>query len=280
MLRIMEENKDNVEPELKDVLDEYISIKGDREKERELAPKITELVKASSNEAIKEVLHYEGEFVSKSQWIIGGDGWAYDIGYGGVDHVLANNQNVNILVLDTEVYSNTGGQSSKSSQAGSIAKFTASGKKVAKKDLAQIAMAYGHVYVAQVAMGANSAQTIKAFKEAESYDGPSLIIAYAPCNEHGIKGGLQNHQHQQREAVKCGYFNLLRYDPRLEAEGKNPLQLDSKEPDFTKFKDFLLSENRFAQLGKVNPEHASDLMDKCEQDAKKRRNRLDVMASE
>ncbi len=280
MLRIMEENKDNVEPELKDVLDEYISIKGDREKERELAPKITELVKASSNEAIKEVLHYEGEFVSKSQWIIGGDGWAYDIGYGGVDHVLANNQNVNILVLDTEVYSNTGGQSSKSSQAGSIAKFTASGKKVAKKDLAQIAMAYGHVYVAQVAMGANSAQTIKAFKEAESYDGPSLIIAYAPCNEHGIKGGLQNHQHQQREAVKCGYFNLLRYDPRLETEGKNPLQLDSKEPDFTKFKDFLLSENRFAQLGKVNPEHASDLMDKCEQDAKKRRNRLDVMASE
>lgn len=280
MLRIMEENKDNVEPELKDILDEYISIKGDREKERELAPKITELVKASSNEAIKEVLHYEGEFVSKSQWIIGGDGWAYDIGYGGVDHVLANNQNVNILVLDTEVYSNTGGQSSKSSQAGSIAKFTASGKKVAKKDLAQIAMAYGHVYVAQVAMGANSAQTIKAFKEAESYDGPSLIIAYAPCNEHGIKGGLQNHQHQQREAVKCGYFNLLRYDPRLEAEGKNPLQLDSKEPDFTKFKDFLLSENRFAQLGKVNPEHANDLMAKCEQDAKKRRNRLDVMASE
>ena len=205
---------------------------------------------------------------------------AYDIGYGGLDHVIANNQNVNILVLDTEVYSNTGGQSSKSSQAGSIAKFTAGGKTVAKKDLAQIAMAYGHVYVAQVAMGANPMQTIKAFKEAEAYDGPSLIIAYSPCMEHGIKGGLANHQQQQKHAVECGYFNLLRYDPRLEEQGKNPLQLDSKEPDFTKFKDFLLSENRFAQLSKVNPEHAEGLMDKCEKDAMKRRHRLDVMASE
>ena len=146
-----------------------------------------------------------------------------------------------------------------------------------KKDLAQIAMAYEHVYVAQVAMGANPVQTIKAFKEAEAYNGPSLIIAYSPCMEHGIKGGLANHQKQQKDAVACGYFNLLRYDPRLEDEGKNPLQIDSKEPDFDKFKDFLLSENRFAQLSKINPEHADELMDKCLNDAKKRRERLNRM---
>ena len=140
-------------------------------------------------------------------------------------------------------------------------------------------MAYGHVYVAQVAMGANPMQTIKAFKEAESYDGPSLIIAYSPCMEHGIKGGLSNHQQQQKKAIACGYFNLLRYDPRLEEEGKNPLQIDSKTPDFTKFREFLLSENRFNQLLKINPEHAEDLMTKCEEDAKKRRARLEAMAA-
>lgn len=278
LLRIIEDNKDACEPELKAVLENYLEIKGTREEERKLVPQILELVKASNNEAIKELLNHEGDMVSKSQWIIGGDGWAYDIGYGGVDHVLANDQNVNILILDTEVYSNTGGQSSKSSQAGSIAKFTAGGKKGAKKDLAQIAMAYGHVYVAQVAMGANVVQTIKAFKEAESYDGPSVIIAYSPCMEHGIKGGLANHQQQEKQAVACGYFNLLRYDPRLEEQGKNPLQIDSKTPDFTKFQDFLLTENRFAQLLKINPEHAKDLMEKCEADAKKRRDRLERMA--
>lgn len=278
LLRIIEENKDACEPELKALLEEYVEINGDRAKERELVPQIMTAVKASNNEAIKELLNHEGDMVSKSQWIIGGDGWAYDIGYGGLDHVIASNQNVNILVLDTEVYSNTGGQSSKSSQAGSIAKFTAGGKSAAKKDLAQIAMAYGHVYVAQVAMGANIVQTIKAFKEAEAYNGPSLIIAYSPCMEHGIKGGLANHQRQQKDAVSCGYFNLLRYDPRLEDAGKNPLQVDSKAPDFDKFKDFLLSENRFAQLLKVNPEHAEALMEKCLVDAKKRRVRLEKMA--
>ncbi|WP_249029923.1 pyruvate:ferredoxin (flavodoxin) oxidoreductase [Tannockella kyphosi] len=277
MVSIMEENKDACEPELKEALETYIANKGNREEERKLASSILELVAASKNEGIKEVLNHEGDLVSKSQWIIGGDGWAYDIGYGGVDHVLANNENVNILILDTEVYSNTGGQSSKSSQAGSIAKFTAGGKRVAKKDLAQIAMAYGHVYVAQVSMGANIPQTIKAFKEAESYNGPSVIIAYSPCMEHGIRGGLANHQKQQKEAVACGYFNLLRYDPRLEDAGKNPLQVDSKTPDFTKFQDFLLSENRFAQLYKINPDHAKDLMEKCEADASKRRQRLERM---
>ena len=277
LLKIIEENKDDCEPELKALLEEYVDNKGNRNKERELTPKILAAVNDSANENIKELLNHEGDMVTKSQWIIGGDGWAYDIGYGGLDHVIANNQNVNILVLDTEVYSNTGGQSSKSSQAGSIAKFTAGGKSVAKKDLAQIAMAYGHVYVAQIAMGANTAQTIKALKEAESYDGPSLIIAYAPCAEHGIKGGLANHQRQQKEAVACGYFNLLRYDPRLEDQGKNPLQIDSKAPNFDNFKNFLLSENRFAQLSKVNPEHADELMDKCLLDAKKRRERLERM---
>ena len=277
LLKIIEENKGDCEPELKALLEEYVDNKGNRNKERELTPKILAAVNDSANENIKELLNHEGDMVTKSQWIIGGDGWAYDIGYGGLDHVIANNQNVNILVLDTEVYSNTGGQSSKSSQAGSIAKFTAGGKSVAKKDLAQIAMAYGHVYVAQIAMGANTAQTIKALKEAESYDGPSLIIAYAPCAEHGIKGGLANHQRQQKEAVACGYFNLLRYDPRLEDQGKNPLQIDSKAPNFDNFKNFLLSENRFAQLSKVNPEHADELMDKCLLDAKKRRERLERM---
>lgn len=277
LLSVIEANKSDCEPELQSLLDEYVASKGNREQERIIVDKMLPLIVASKNEGIKELLDQEGDLVSKSQWIIGGDGWAYDIGYGGVDHVLASDQNVNILVLDTEVYSNTGGQSSKSSQAGSIAKFTAGGKTVAKKDLAQIAMAYGHVYVAQVAMGANPMQTIKAFKEAEAYNGPSLIIAYSPCMEHGIKGGLANHQKQQKDAVACGYFNLLRYDPRLEDEGKNPLQIDSKEPDFDKFKDFLLSENRFAQLSKINPEHADELMDKCLNDAKKRRERLNRM---
>ncbi|MCD7892559.1 MAG: pyruvate:ferredoxin (flavodoxin) oxidoreductase [Erysipelotrichaceae bacterium] len=275
---IIDANKADCEPELQEVLTKYAEVKGHREEERALYDEIVSLVEASENEGIKELLDMKGDLVTKSQWIIGGDGWAYDIGYGGVDHVLANNENVNILVLDTEVYSNTGGQSSKSSQAGSIARFTAGGKTGAKKDLAQIAMAYGHVYVAQVAMGANPMQTIKAFKEAESYDGPSIIIAYAPCNEHGIKGGLSNHQQQQKKAIACGYFNLVRFDPRLEAQGKNPLQIDSKEPDYTKFKDFLLSENRFAQLSKINPDHADELMDKCLNDAKKRRARLDTMA--
>ncbi|MBS5115019.1 MAG: pyruvate:ferredoxin (flavodoxin) oxidoreductase [Erysipelotrichaceae bacterium] len=277
ILEVMEKTKDQVEAPLADAFNQYIEVKGNRAKEKELYDTLIDLINASSNEEVKDILNYKGDLVSKSQWIIGGDGWAYDIGYGGVDHVLANDQNVNILVLDTEVYSNTGGQSSKSSQAGSIAKFTAGGKAVAKKDLAQIAMAYGHVYVAQVSMGANPMQTIKAFKEAEAYDGPSLIIAYSPCMEHGIKGGLANHQAQQKAAVECGYFNLLRYDPRLEDEGKNPLQLDSKTPNFEEFRNFLLSENRFAQLLKVNAEHAEELMAKCEADAKKRRARLERM---
>ena len=202
------------------------------------------VAEADVDEDVKSLAEYD--LVSKSNWIVGGDGWAYDIGYGGVDHVLANNVNVNILVLDTEVYSNTGGQSSKSSQRSSIAKFAAGGKTTAKKDLGQIAMTYGHVYVASVCMGADKMQTLKAFQEAESYDGPSLIIAYAPCVEHGIKGGLGNHQQVQREAVECGYVDIYRYDPRKET----PLTIDTKkEPDYSKMEAFMMKEN---QIGRAS----------------------------
>ena len=212
ILKTMEDNMENVEPALKDAFAKYIEVHGDREAEREVAPTIKELAAKSDIADVKELA--EEDLISKSVWIVGGDGWAYDIGYGGLDHVLANDLNVNVLVLDTEVYSNTGGQSSKSSQAASIAKFAAGGKTTAKKDLGQIAMAYGHVYVASISMGANKAQTLKAIKEAESYNGPSLILAYSPCAEHGIKGGLANHQKTQAKAVECGYLDLYRYDPR------------------------------------------------------------------
>ena len=206
--RIMEENADTVSADLKALFDKYIAAKGDKDAERALQPQIKELAAKEANADVQSLA--KEDLVEKSVWIIGGDGWSYDIGYGGVDHVLANDVNVNILVLDTEVYSNTGGQSSKSSQRASIAKFAAGGKSTSKKDLGQIAMTYGHAYVAQVCMGANKMQTLKAFQEAESYDGPSLIIAYAPCAEHHIKGGLGIHQQVQRDAVECGYVTLYR----------------------------------------------------------------------
>ena len=266
ILDIMEANIEDVEPELKEAFTKYIEASGNREAQREVKDAIITGVKASKNEKVKELLKYERDLVSKSIWIIGGDGWAFDIGYGGLDHVLANDLNVNLLVLDTEVYSNTGGQSSKASQAASIAKFAAGGKPTAKKDLGQIAMAYGHVYVASIAMGANKVQTIKALKEAESYEGPSLIIAYSPCVEHGIKGGLSNHQRTQAAAVECGYVNLYRYDPRNE----KPLTLDNKEPNFDKFQDFILNETRYSQLPKVVGETAYALFEKTKKDAEKR----------
>ena len=223
---------------------------------------------------MKKVLAYERDLQDKSVWIIGGDGWSYDIGYGGLDHVIANEEDVNILVLDTEVYSNTGGQSSKSSQTGSIAKFTASGKLTPKKNLALIAMSYGNVYVAQIALGSNPVAAIKALKEAESYNGPSLVICYAPCANHGIKGGLANSMKQEKKAVECGYFQLFRYDPRLVAEGKPGLTIDMKEPDYSQFRDFIMTETRFSQLPKVNPEHAEELLTKAEKYAQDRWNRI------
>ena len=206
------------------------------------------------------------QFVKPSVWIFGGDGWAYDIGYGGLDHVIASGQNVNIMVYDTEVYSNTGGQASKSTPTGAVAQFAAAGKAVKKKDLAQIAMSYGYVYVAQISMGANQQQTLKAILEAESYDGPSLIIAYAPCINHGIRIGMGKSQTEMKLAVDSGYWNLLRYDPRLGAEGKNPLTVDSKAPTGS-YKDFIMGEVRYSSLKLEFPERAEQLFAQAENEA-------------
>ncbi len=271
ILKVMEDNLDKVEPELKAAFEEYMAAKDDRDAQRAVKDKLVAALKASANEDVKVLLEMERDLVGKSVWIVGGDGWAYDIGYGGLDHVMANNLNVNVLVLDTEVYSNTGGQSSKSSQAASIAKFAAGGKAMAKKDLGQIVMEYGHVYVASVAMGANQAQTIKAMKEAESYNGPSLIIAYSPCAEQGIKGGLVKAPLVQKAAVECGYVVLYRYDPRLE----KPLTVDSKEPKWEKFHDFLMNEARYFNLPKLRGvEAAEEAFAKTQADAKRRYDKL------
>ena len=229
------------------------------------------------NEDRKYILANKDFAAKKSQWIFGGDGWAYDIGYGGLDHVLASNQDVNIMVFDTEVYSNTGGQSSKATPTGAIAQFAAAGKEVKKKDLAAIAMSYGYVYVAQIAQGADYAQCVKAIAEAEAYPGPSLIIAYAPCINHGIKGGMKNAQTEEKNAVASGYWHLFRFDPRLAAEGKNPFQLDSKEPTAS-YKEFIESEVRYNRLSRSNPERAQYLFEKAEADAKAKYEKLAKMA--
>jgi len=272
ILSIMEEN---LEGDCKEAFAKYIAAGNDRNAQRACVKEVVAAVKASKNEAVKELLDYERDLVGKSVWIVGGDGWAYDIGYGGLDHVLANDLNVNVLVLDTEMYSNTGGQASKATQTASIAKFAAGGKATAKKDLGMISMAYGHIYTASVAMGANPAQTIKAFKEAESYNGPSIIIAYAPCDQHGIKGGLANHQKVQKNAVECGYTTLYRFDPRKE----QPLTIDSKEPNWDNFEAFLLNENRYKQLVALKgEEEAQKAFAKTKADAQKRYNRLVAMA--
>ena len=213
----------------------------------------------------KEVIANADLLTKKSIWIFGGDGWAYDIGYGGLDHVLAQNQDVNVLVLDTEVYSNTGGQASKSTPTGSVAKFAAAGKRTKKKDLGLMAMSYGYVYVATVAMSANPAQLIKAMIEAEKYHGPSLIIAYAPCINHGINMGLA--QAEIKKAVECGYWTLYRYNPDLAEQGKNPLTLDSKEPVEGEYQTFIKGETRYASLAKMFPDVAQDLFNKNEADA-------------
>ena len=235
---------------------------------REVADKIVPLAKECDCDTCKKLVEYQHFIVARSQWIFGGDGASYDIGFGGLDHVLASGENVNILVLDTEVYSNTGGQSSKATPAGAIAKFAASGKKIRKKDLGMMAMSYGYVYVAQVAMGSSPVQYMNAIKEAEAYDGPSLIIAYAPCINHGLKAGMGLSQKEEKLAVDCGYWHLYRYNPMLEAEGKNPFTLDSKEPDWTKFQDFLKGEVRFASLYKLFPDRAQELLERTEEFAK------------
>lgn len=234
-------------------------------------------LEACGCDAAKEILN-DKEFLSKkSQWILGGDGWAYDIGFGGLDHVIASGQDVNILVFDTEVYSNTGGQSSKATPTGAIAQFAAGGKDVKKKDLAQIAMSYGYVYVAQIAMGADMNQCIKAFVEAESYNGPSIIIAYAPCINHGIKGGMRGAQTEEKKAVTSGYWNNFRYDPRRKEENQNPFTLDSK-PASTDYQEFLANEVRYSALARQNPERAKELFAKSEADAKSKYEYLEKLA--
>jgi pyruvate-ferredoxin/flavodoxin oxidoreductase len=263
---------DKCSDELKDLFKQWLDNKDNGPVTRELADKIVPLLKDSECESCKKIDEYKHFLAARSQWIFGGDGWAYDIGYGGLDHVLASGKNVNVLVLDTEVYSNTGGQSSKATPAGAIAKFAASGKKIRKKDLGMMAMSYGYVYVAQVAMGASPAQYLNAIKEAEAYDGPSLIIAYSPCINHGLKAGMGLSQKEEKLAVECGYWHLYRYNPALEGTDKNPFSLDSKEPDWTKFQDFLKGEVRFASLYKLFPDKAQELLSLTEEFAKVRYN--------
>ena len=248
---------------------------------REVSDKlIAALEAAEQTDEVKYILDNREFLAKKSVWAIGGDGWAYDIGFGGIDHVMAQNQDVNLLVLDTEVYSNTGGQSSKATPTSATAKFAASGKKVAKKDLGAILMQYGYVYVAQVAMGADQAQTLKALREAESYDGPSIVICYCPCLEQHIKAGMGTSQDEMKKAVECGYWHLYRYDPRRIAEGKNPFQLDSKEPDTDKVMDFLMGENRFASLKNNFPDKADALYAKEVEDVKARYERYKKLAED
>lgn len=238
------------------------------------------LEKEKKNSAVLEEIFEKKEFLTKkSQWIFGGDGWAYDIGYGGLDHVLASGEDVNVLVFDTEVYSNTGGQSSKSTPTSAVAKFAASGKRTKKKDLGMMAMSYGYVYVAQIAMGADKNQTIKAITEAENYDGPSLIIAYAPCINHGLKAGMGKSQLEEKKAVDCGYWSLYRFNPELKDQGKNPFALDSKEPTAS-FREFLMGEVRYASLAKAFPDLAEDLYVKTEEDAKERRENYKKLANQ
>jgi len=254
--------------ELKALFAEWIENRNDGVKTLELEAKITPLVNACGCAICKEISGLTHYLVKQSQWIIGGDGWAYDIGFGGLDHVIATGKNVNILVVDTEVYSNTGGQASKATPIGAVAKFAASGKRIRKKDLGMIAATYGYVYVAQIAMGANQAQTLKAIREAEAYSGPSIVIAYSPCIAHGLRAGMEKAQEEQKRAVECGYWALYRYNPELEAQGQNPMQMDSKEPDWTKFQEFLLGEVRYTSLAKQFPAEAKELFAAAEKDAK------------
>ncbi|MFT8313975.1 MAG: pyruvate:ferredoxin (flavodoxin) oxidoreductase [Clostridium sp.] len=261
----------DVKPELKDALTEWVKGKDLADTSKAATAKLLPLLEAEkdSNVLVKEIFEAKDHLVKKSQWIFGGDGWAYDIGYGGVDHVLASGEDVNIFVFDTEVYSNTGGQSSKSTPTAAIAQFAAGGKRTKKKDLGMMAMSYGYVYVAQIAMGADKNQTIKAITEAEAYPGPSLIIGYSPCINQGLRAGMGCSQLEEKKAVDCGYWAMYRFNPTLKEEGKNPFSLDSKEPTGD-FKEFLLGEVRFASLKKVYPELADKLYAKTEEDAKER----------
>jgi len=269
---IIEAKAASIGSELKDAMENWLNVKDNGEMSREASEKLIELLSKedlNSNKLLKEIMDKKDYLIKKSHWMIGGDGWAYDIGFGGLDHVLASGDDINIFVMDTEVYSNTGGQSSKATPTAAVAKFAAAGKKVRKKDLGMMAMSYGYVYVAQISMGANMNQTIKAISEAEAYPGPSLIIAYAPCINHGIKTGMGTTIAEEKKAVECGYWHLYRYKPNLKEEGKNPFVLDSKDP--TKpFKDFLQGEVRYSSLMNVFPETAEEMFEAAEKHAAER----------
>ncbi|MFO7999890.1 MAG: pyruvate:ferredoxin (flavodoxin) oxidoreductase [Marinilabilia sp.] len=270
--RLMNENMEEVSADTKTAFGEWIAAKEDGEKTREVSDNVLKALANEKHPVASEILALKDYLVKKSVWIFGGDGWAYDIGYGGLDHVIATGRDVNILVMDTEVYSNTGGQASKSTPVGAVAKFAAAGKQVRKKDLGLMAATYGYVYVAQVSMGANQNQYFKALKEAEAYPGPSIIIAYSPCINHGLKAGMGAAQEEGKRAVECGYWHLFRYNPLLEKEGKNPFQLDSKEPDWSKFEDFLKGEVRYTALMKSFPEQAKELFASAKENSKWRYN--------
>ena len=264
----------SIDQKIKDVLSEWILYKDKGEESKSASEKVLDALSvkikdAKAEEIRNEILLLKDYLIKKSVWAFGGDGWAYDIGYGGLDHVLASNKDINVLVLDTEVYSNTGGQSSKSTPKGAVAKFATAGKQVKKKDLGLISMTYGYIYVAQIAMGANMNQTLKAFHEAESYNGPSIIIAYSTCINHGIKAGMSYSQYRQKQAVDAGYWHLYRYNPELKKQGKNPFSLDSKEPKES-FREFLNNEVRYSSLIKSFPENAERLFAEAEQEAKEK----------
>jgi len=262
--------------ECKAVIDNYLNTLDDGAANEKATKALVELLEkwvADGCEASKEILAEKNYLSKKSVWIFGGDGWAYDIGFGGLDHVLASGENVNVMVFDTEVYSNTGGQASKASQIGQVAQFAAAGKAIGKKNLAEIAMSYGYVYVAQIAMGADMNQTLKALTEAEAYNGPSLVIGYAPCEMHGIKGTMQNCQLEMKRAVEAGYWQMFRYNPTLKAEGKNPLTVDCKAPTAS-YREFITSETRYKRLEQAFPERAEVLFAKAEEAAKAKYERL------
>jgi pyruvate-ferredoxin/flavodoxin oxidoreductase len=262
----------NAPDAVKDAINAWIDSRKDAEASKIASAKLVEALEnfTPSEEAaqyVKFILDNQAFLIKKSQWIFGGDGWAYDIGYGGLDHVLATRKNVNVLVMDTEIYSNTGGQASKSTPTGAVAQFAAAGERIKKKDLGMMAATYGYVYVAQVAMGADKNQFMKALQEAEAYDGPSLIIAYAPCINHGIKGGMSHTQSHEAFAVEAGYWHLYRFNPTLKEEGKNPFILDSKAPDIEKFTEFLDSEVRYTSLKLTFPEVSATLYEAAKEEA-------------
>ncbi len=278
-MRMQASMQNGVAPATREAFTEWLANMYDAEGSKAATAKVVEALKKEKDPVASEILALKHYLVKKSVWVVGGDGWAYDIGYGGLDHVLATGEDVNMLVLDTEVYSNTGGQSSKSTPIGAVAKFAASGKKVRKKDLGMMALSYGYVYVAQVAMGASQSQLFRAVKEAEAYPGPSLIIAYSTCINHGLRAGMNKAQEQMKRAVESGFWQLYRYNPELEKEGKNPFQLDSKEPDWSLFQGFLNSEVRYTSLSKSFPEEAAALFKAAEDNARWRYQSYQRMAA-